>query len=74
MKTIEAEALVTPEGFLTVQAPGVQPGSHRVVIVIDDYRRKKQSRKSLHFSSHPVTFVSDQYRCRREEIYDDEGR
>lgn len=74
MKTIEAEALVTPEGLLTVQAPGVQPGAHRVVIVIDDYRREKQKRKPLRFSSHPVNFVSDQFRCRREEIYDDDGR
>jgi hypothetical protein len=41
VRTVETTATITPDGSLTVQVPlHVMPGTHRVVLVIDDDSRE----------------------------------
>ncbi len=75
MKTIETTAIVTPEGTMTVQVPpGISPGEHQVVVVIDEHPIVKKKRPPLKFSAYPVGLVSEKMTFRREGIYGDWGR
>ena len=78
LRTIEATAVVTAEGTLTVRVPpDIPPGEHQVVITIGDAPAPAptgdpEAPLVLH------TFNLDAWpadaRFRREDIYDDDGR
>jgi len=74
MKTIETVLTVDERGMATVRMPpDVSPGEHKVVMVIEETRRKKSP---LTFSSHdvgPWPFGPEET-FRREDLYDDDGR
>jgi hypothetical protein len=45
MRTVETTATVTPDGSLTAQAPlDITPGTHQIVLVIDDEWRQARER------------------------------
>jgi hypothetical protein len=73
MRTIETQADLTAEGWLTARvATDLPPGKHQVVIVIDESTPSTQPRQPLTFSAHPVGLLSDDFTFRREDIYDDD--
>ena len=72
MRAIETQAEITSGGVLTARvATDVEPGQHRVVIVIDDKALAASPRQPLQFAAHPVGLVSDDFTFRREDLYDD---
>ena len=76
MKTIETVATVTEDGKLTVPAPpGIAPGKHRVVVVIEESVAPAARREPLQLH---VLDLSGAWppSCtfRREDLYDDDGR
>ena len=72
MRTIETQAEITSGGVLTARvAADVEPGQHRVVIVIDDHPLAVSPRQPLQFAAHQVGLVSDDFTFRREDLYDD---
>ena len=58
MRALELTARITEDGVLTVAVPGLSPGEHRVVIVIEDQSPLNGKRAALQFSSYPVGPVS----------------
>ena len=74
MKTIETHAAVTEDGVLTLQVPAdVQPGEHRVVVIIDEKVVKEPGRGRLKLAAYPVGLVSENVSFRRRELYDDDN-
>jgi len=75
VRTVETTATVTPDGRLTVQVPlNVTPGTHQIVLVIDDESREARERQ---LGSFPVVSVGDRpsdLSLRREDMYGDAGR
>jgi hypothetical protein len=75
MRTIETTATVAPDGTLTVQVPpDVTPGTHHIVLVIDD--RPREARESP-LGAFPVISVGAwpaDLSLRREDMYGDAGR
>lgn len=73
MRTIEAQADLTAEGWLTARvATDLPPGKHQVVNVIDESAPSPPPRQPLKFAAHPVGLLSDDFTFRREDIYDDD--
>ncbi len=78
MRTIEATAVVTAEGTLTVRVPpDIPPGEHQVVIMIGDApapapARDPEAPLVLQVFSW-VNWPADST-FRREDIYGDDGR
>lgn len=73
MRTIETTAIVGADGTLTVQAPGVDAGQYRVVVVIDEQQPVGNGvKKPLRLSAYPVGLASDEISFRREDLYDEE--
>jgi hypothetical protein len=76
VKTIETVITVLVDGSIHVPPhPGLPPGDHRAVLVVDD-RATKPTRsqealdlKMLDWSAWPIDAA-----YRREELYDDDGR
>jgi hypothetical protein len=72
MKTIQTTIEVDDQRKATIQLPAdVAPGSHQVVVVIDE---PAVGRTPLTFSAHDVGPWPDGFTIRREEIYGDDGR
>jgi len=75
MKTIETVAVVTEERTMTVHVPAdVEPGEHRVVIIVEDAAATRPGRKPLDLPSFDVGRWPDNLPLRRDELYDDLGR
>ncbi len=81
MKTIEMTATVGPDGTLAGRVPpGVAPGEHRVLVVIDE-RAAQQEVEPQSQRGQPLDFPVRDYgpwpeglSLRREDMYGDDGR
>ncbi len=72
MRTMEATILVDADHRATLQLPpDVEPGTHRIVVVIEEPTRK---RARLTFSAHHTGPWPEGFSVRREELYGDDGR
>ncbi len=74
MKTIETVLNVNEQGLATIQMPpDVVPGTHRVVVVIEE---TKQKQRPLDYSSHEIGTwpFGPEETFRREDMYGDDGR
>lgn len=75
MKTIETVITVLPDGSIQLPPqPGLTPGAHRVVLVVEDVVPQPAAPaplplKLLDFAAWPAAST-----YRREELYDDDGR
>jgi hypothetical protein len=75
MRTVETIATVGPDGTLTVQVPpDVTPGTHQIVLVIDDESREARERWLGAFPVVSVGAWSADLSLRREGMYGDAGR
>jgi hypothetical protein len=75
MRTIETTATVAPDGTLTVQVPpDVTPGTHQIVLVIDDESRETRERQLGAFPVISVGAWRADLSLRREDMYGDAGR
>ena len=75
MRTIETTATVTNDGKLTIQIPpDIEPGEHKVVIVIEEQPIRKETRPPLDFPVMSVGSWPENLSLRREDMYDDWGR
>ena len=75
MRTIVTTATVTEDGTLTVHAPpGIPPGRHRVVVVIEEPLAPNRERPPLDFPVHDSGPWPEGLSLRREDMYDDWGR
>ncbi len=75
MRTIELDATITPGGLLTIEIPtDIPPGTHRVVIVIDDHEALTMYKPPFNFPVDDVGPWPENLSLRREDMYDDWGR
>lgn len=75
MTTLETKATVTPDRKLTVEVPPeIQPGEHRVVLMIDDRLTAADKKPPLDFPSYPAGLADSSSTLRREDIYGPDGR
>jgi hypothetical protein len=75
MRTVETTATVTPDGSLTVQVPpDITPGTHQIVLVIDDESREARERQLGAFPAVSVGAWPSDLSLRREGMYGDVGR
>jgi hypothetical protein len=76
MKTIEAEVEVTETGEIRIPLPpGIEPGRHAVVLVVDDGKSAVLPDRLL--QDFPVDSVGpwpSDLSLRREDMYGDRGR
>lgn len=52
LRTIQTEASVGSEGVLRLNIPGIKPGLHRVVLVMEDEPILAPSEGALSFADH----------------------
>lgn len=75
IRTVETTATVAPDGTLTVQVPrDITPGTHKIVLVIDDGSREAQESQ---LGALPVISVGawpPDLSLRREDMYGAFGR
>ena len=75
MRAIEAIGTVQDDGMLLVPVPSdIEPGRHRVVVVIDQLATMPKRRPTLRLGRYNVALVDPTMTFRREDIYDDSGR
>ena len=75
MKRIKTKGTVTPEGILTVQVtPEIPPGSHSVVVLIDERASEKRNIGILDFPVDKYGSWPSDLSLRREDIYGDDQR
>jgi hypothetical protein len=75
MTTLETKALVTFDHKLTIEVPPeVQPGEHRIVLMIDDGVTARAKEPPLDFPSYPAGPVDEGFTFRREDLYGPDGR
>lgn len=75
MITLELEATVTEDGKLIIPVPAdIQPGLHKVMVVIEANRQTPKKVKALKFSAHEINFVDPNFTASREQIYEDADR
>jgi hypothetical protein len=75
MRTVETTATVTPDGTLTVLVPpDVTPGTHHIVLVIDDWSHGAQESQLGAFPVISVGAWPPDLSLRREDTYSDAGR
>ncbi len=75
MRTIETTATVTEDGKLMAMAPpGIAPGQHQVVIVIDEQPAPKHGDGLSDFPVHDRGPWPANLSLRREDMYDNWGR
>jgi hypothetical protein len=81
MRTIETVATIDADGTLTAKLPpDIEPGQHRVVVVIDEARTepaergRSESFPVLELHAFPWTNWPADATFRREDLYDDDGR
>jgi hypothetical protein len=76
MKTIEAEVEVTASGEIRIPLPpGIEPGRHAVVVVVDD--GGTEALRGILLEDFPVDSVGtwpSNLSLRREDMYGDHGR
>jgi hypothetical protein len=74
MRTVETTATVAPDGTLTVQVPpDVTPGTHQIVLVIDDWPHEGRESQLGAFPVISVGAWPPDLSLRRENIYGDAG-
>ena len=72
MRTIETTATVTNNGKLTIQIPpDIEPGEHKIVIVIEEQPIRKETRPPLDFPVMSVGSWPENLSLRREDMYDE---
>ena len=70
MKTVEANGTVTAERILVVPLPiDLQPGEHRVVVVVEENPIAQREGLPLNLSAYSVGLVDEKLTCRREDLY-----
>jgi hypothetical protein len=75
MKTLEMTAVVGLDRKLTVQLPpDINPGAHRLVVVIEEMPPSGGKPQPLQFSTYPVDINPKDFTFRREDLYGDDGR
>ena len=75
MYTIETTATITAEGTLIVQVPpDIPPGSHHIVVWIDDQPGRPDTHARHDFPVIHVGAWPANLSLRREDMYDDDGR
>ena len=81
MRTIETTATIEADGTLTVKLPpDIEPGQHRVVLVIDEATTEPKKRATaepfpvLDLHAFPWNNWPADATFRREDLYDDDGR
>ena len=75
MLTIETNATVSEEGVLTVLVPpGVPPGEHKVVLVIEESPSTPKELPEIQFSEFDVGPWPEGLSLRREDMYGEWGR
>jgi hypothetical protein len=75
MRTIETTAIVAADGKLTIQIPpDIEPGEHKVVLVIEEQPVKKETRPPLDLPARDYGPWPEHLSLRREDMYDDWGR
>jgi hypothetical protein len=75
MRTIETTATVAPDGTLTAHVPpDVTPGTHKIVLVIDDVSREAREPPLGAFPVPTVGGWPPDLLLRREDMYGDAGR
>ena len=77
MKALEAIATVSPEGELSLRMKlplAITPGSHRVVIVIEDKPAPSSEPTPLQLHTFDWPGWSAKETFHREDLYDDNGR
>ncbi len=75
MRTIETTATVAEDGKLTIQIPpDIEPGEHKVVLVIEEQPVKKEIRPPLDFPVDNWGPWPENLSLRREDMYDEWGR
>jgi hypothetical protein len=59
MRTIEAIAIVTEDGKITIQLPSdIEPGEHKIVLAIGGQPVKKRNTSTFGFSSNAYWFLA----------------
>ena len=75
MRTIETDAEIITGGLLTLEVPpGIPPGRHRVVVVIDEQPLAPGARAPADFPVDDVGPWPENLSLRREDMYDEWGR
>jgi hypothetical protein len=75
MITFELEATVTEDGNLIIPVPAdIQPGLHKVVVVIEANRQPKRKSAKLDLPVHDTGFIDPNFTASREQIYEDADR
>ena len=75
MRTIETTVTVTEDGKITIQIPSdIEPGEHKVVVIIEEQLVKREMRPPLDFPVMSVGSWPENLSLRREDIYDEWGR
>ena len=75
MRTIETVVIVEPDDKLVLQLPpGIAPGEHRIVMVIEEQPVLAEKRPALDFPVIDVGEWPEDLSLRREDMYGDFGR
>jgi hypothetical protein len=75
MRTVETTGIVNERGELSVQVPrDIQPGEHRVVVVIDEQPALKAGPPSPTFPVLDLGPWPDDLSLSRDNIYGDDAR
>ena len=75
MRTIEASAVVTPDGQLLIQVPtDLSPGEHRAVVVIDEQPVSAPPHKPIVLPVFDLGPWPENLSLRREDMYGDDER
>jgi hypothetical protein len=75
MRTIETVVTVEPDGKLVLQLPpGIAPGEHRIVLVIEEQPVLVEKRPVIDFPVIDVGEWPEDLPLRREDMYGDFGR
>lgn len=75
MRTIEAKAIVSEDGKLTIQLPpDIPPGEHRIVLVIEELISSHEEADTKDFPVIDIGPWPTDLSLRREDMYDERGR
>ena len=75
MRTIETTATLTDDRTLMVSVPvDLEPGQHRVVVVVDEQPIPTGQPRPLELPVHDLGPWPEGLTLRREDLYDDWGR
>ena len=75
MRTIETTVTVTEDGKITIPIPpDIEPGEHKVVVIIEEQLVKRETRPPLDFPVDSWGPWPENLSLRREDMYDEWGR